>query len=42
VAFDAAAESSGHVGEHVIVRNPANGQRFRAVVEAHGKVGIRK
>jgi hypothetical protein len=42
LAFDAAAESSGHVGEPVTVRNPANGQRFRAVVEAKGKVGIRK
>jgi hypothetical protein len=42
LAFEAAAESSGHVGEPVTVRNPANGQRFRAVVEDRGKVGIRK
>lgn len=42
LAFDAEAESSGHLGERVTVRNPANGQRFRAVVEATGKVGIRK
>jgi hypothetical protein len=40
--FDAAAESAGHVGEQVTVRNPVNGQRFRAVVEARGKVGVRK
>ena len=40
--FDAAAESSGHVGETVTVRNPVTGQRFRAVVEGRGKVGIRK
>ncbi len=42
IAFDSEAESSGHLGERVTVRNPANGQRFRAVVEAPGKVGIRK
>ncbi len=42
LAFDAAAESSGHIGEAVTVRNPANGQRFRAIVEAKGKAGIRK
>jgi hypothetical protein len=42
LAFDAAAESSGHIGEAITVRNPANGQRFRAVVEAKGKAGIRK
>lgn len=42
IAFDSEAESSGHLSEHVTVRNPANGQRFRAVVEAPGKVGIRK
>ncbi len=42
LAFDAAAESAGHIGEQVLVRNPANGQRFRAVVEAPGKVGLRK
>jgi hypothetical protein len=42
LAFDASAESAGHVGEQVTVRNPANGQRFRAVVEGRGKVGVRK
>lgn len=42
LAFDAAAESSGHIGEAVTVRNPVNGQRFRAIVEAKGKAGIRK
>jgi hypothetical protein len=42
LAFDAVAESSGHVGEQVTVRNPDNGQRFRAVVLAPGKVEIRK
>lgn len=42
LAFDASAESSGRRGEAVTVRNPANGQRFRALVEAPGKVGVRK
>jgi hypothetical protein len=42
LAFDAAAESSGHVGEQVTVKNPSGGQRFRAVVEAPGKVRIEK
>lgn len=42
LAFDASAESTGHIGEQVTIRNPANGQRFRAVVEGRGKVGVRK
>ena len=42
LAFDAAAESSGHVGEAITVRNPGNGQKFRAIVEARGKAGVRK
>ncbi|MEO5922882.1 MAG: flagella basal body P-ring formation protein FlgA [Bryobacteraceae bacterium] len=42
LAFDATTESSGHTGEQVTVRNPVNGQRFRAVVEGPGKVGARK
>lgn len=42
LAFDATAESAGHAGEGVIVRNPINGKRFRAVVEGKGKVAVRK
>jgi len=42
LAFDAPAESSGHSGEAVVVRNPANGQRFRAIVEAAGQVKIER
>lgn len=42
LAFDAEAENSGHTGERVTVRNPANGLRFRALVEAPGKVSIKK
>ncbi len=42
LAFDAASESSGHLGEQVTLKNPANGQRFRAVVEGPGKVAVHK
>jgi hypothetical protein len=42
LAFDAAAESSGHIGEQVTLRNPASGQRFRAVVASAGRVEIHK
>lgn len=42
LAFESQAESSGHVGEQVTVRNPLGGQRFRGVVEAPGKVIVRK
>jgi hypothetical protein len=42
LAFDASAGNSGHIGERVTVQNPTNGQRFRAVVEAPGKVRIEK
>jgi hypothetical protein len=42
LAFEAEAENSGHTGERVTVRNPSNGQRFRALVEAPGKVSIKK
>ncbi len=36
--FEAPAESGGKTGEAVLVRNPANGARFRARVVAKGKV----
>lgn len=39
--FSAAAESSARVGETVLVRNPVNGRRFRAVVEGVNKVVVR-
>ncbi len=42
LAFDAAAESSGHVGEQVTLRNPATRQLFRAIVKGPEKVEIRK
>jgi flagella basal body P-ring formation protein FlgA len=42
LSFEAVAESSGHTGETVIVRNPENGRRFVARVQEAGKVGIRK
>lgn len=40
LAFDAAAQGSGHVGETILVRNPENGRRFRATIDAPGKVSI--
>jgi flagella basal body P-ring formation protein FlgA len=40
--FDGEAESPGHVGDLVFVRNPENGHRFQAKVEGKGKVAIRK
>jgi flagella basal body P-ring formation protein FlgA len=42
LGLDVAAESAGHVGEQITVRNPVNGLRFRAIVEAPGKAGVRK
>lgn len=42
LAFETDAESSGHIGEQVTVRSPAGGQRFRGIVEARGKVVVRK
>jgi flagella basal body P-ring formation protein FlgA len=39
--FEALAESSGHTGESILVRNPGNGRRFRVRVEARGKVSIK-
>ena len=42
LAFDSQAESSGHIGEQVTVKNPISGQRFRGVVEDKGKVIVRK
>ena len=40
--FNAETESSGHIGESVIVRNPENGRRFVARVEQKGRVTVKK
>jgi flagella basal body P-ring formation protein FlgA len=40
--FEAEAESPGHIGDLVFLRNPENGRRFQARVEGKGKVAIRK
>jgi flagella basal body P-ring formation protein FlgA len=40
--FEAEAESPGHIGDLVFLRNPENGHRFQARVEGKGKVAIRK
>jgi len=42
LTFEAETESAGHVGETVIVKNPENGRRFVAKVEAEGKVVVKK
>jgi hypothetical protein len=36
------AETSGHVGDSVLVRNPENGKRFEAKVEGTGKVLVQR
>lgn len=38
--FEAKAESSGHVGETIAVRNPDNGKRFMARVQSKGKAVV--
>lgn len=38
--LDAVAESSGQIGERVLVRNPASGKRFQATVESKGHVSV--
>ena len=42
LSFDAVAESSGRAGESVLIKNPDNGRRFQARVEAKGKVVVTK
>jgi hypothetical protein len=42
VTFESEAESSGRVGDTVIVRNPTNGNRFVAQVQNAGKVTVNK
>lgn len=40
VSFEAVAESSGGVGESVVVRNPLSGKNFRAVVDDKGSARV--
>jgi hypothetical protein len=42
LSFQAPAESSGHISEMIVVRNPENGKLFRARVEGPGKVSVKK
>jgi len=42
LVFDATAESSGRLGELILIKNPDNGRRFQARVEEKGKVLITK
>jgi flagella basal body P-ring formation protein FlgA len=38
--FKGHAESGGHTGEFILVRNPASGKTFRARIEGTGKVAV--
>ncbi len=40
LSFDAVAESSGRAGDSVLIKNPENGRRFQARVEAKRKVVV--
>jgi flagellar basal body P-ring formation protein FlgA len=40
LAFDARAETSGRAGQHIVVIDPAKGQRFQAKVVEKGKVTV--
>jgi len=42
LAFQATAESAGHAGESVLVRNPVNGRLFQGKVFGNGKVLVQK
>ena len=42
LTFESTAESAGHMGDFVLVRNPANGRLFQAKVFSDGKVLIQK
>jgi hypothetical protein len=42
LAFQATAQSAGHAGDFVLVRNPENGRLFQAKVLGNGKVLIHK
>lgn len=42
LSFAATAESAGHAGDTVLVRNPANGRLFQAKVVGNGKVQINR
>jgi flagella basal body P-ring formation protein FlgA len=40
--FDAVAQSSAHIGEHVLIKNPENSRLFQATAEDKGKVTVTK
>ncbi len=42
ISFEAVAETSGHAGETVLLRNPENGRYFQARIESKGKASIHK
>jgi len=40
LSFEALAESSGGIGDTIVVHNPSSGRNFRAVVEAKGRAFV--
>jgi flagella basal body P-ring formation protein FlgA len=40
--FDAVAQSSAHIGEHVLIKNPENSRVFQATAEDKGKATVTK
>ncbi len=42
IGFDATAQSSGHTGESILIKNPENGRYFQARIEGKDKVVVKK
>jgi len=42
ISFEAIAESSGRIGETVLIKNPQNGRYFQARIDSKGKVSVHK
>ena len=40
LSFPSRAETGGYVGDHILLRNPDSGQRFRAKVEGRARVSV--
>jgi flagella basal body P-ring formation protein FlgA len=40
LSFEAVAESSGRIGDTIVVHNPSSGRNFRAVVEDKGRASV--
>jgi flagella basal body P-ring formation protein FlgA len=42
IEFDAVAQTSAHIGEHVLIKNPENSRVFQATAEDKGKATVTK